>query len=248
MSHEPIDSRDMDPDFLLQVSREEGGEGILRCYACGSCTVRCPEQKVRPEYNPREVIRKAVLGLKEEVYKSEFIWICSAHFLCLSRCPQDVNIKAVMNAVRERRIEEETFKTAGKGAEGPDPDFKYQVLGQDCGGDLSHCFACGACTANCPERALDPEWSPRRVIRAVLFGLKDDVYSNEFVNICSTHYRCLNECPQGVEIPRLMTALRRMAEREGYSRGGVCRLVHAVDEKEQEKLRRKGEVPRVFMP
>lgn len=247
---DPIDSRHLDLSFLGQVAAEEGGEGILHCFACGSCTVRCPEQKVKPEYNPREVIRKVILGLKEEVFASEFIWVCSAHFLCLSRCPQEVNIKAVMDAVRSCRVEQETRRgeQAVGAAEEPDPSFKLEVRARSGGQDLNHCFACGACTANCPERTLDAEWSPRRVIRSVLLGLRDDVYQNEFVDICSSHHRCLNECPQGVEIPKVMTALRRLAEREGWSRDGVCRPVPAVDEKEEQKKRKRGEVPRVFLP
>ena len=76
----PIDSRDVDPNFKFEIAKQEGGAGILKCYACGSCTARCPEQEVKEEWNPRVVIRKALLGLKEEVFTSEFIWICSSHY------------------------------------------------------------------------------------------------------------------------------------------------------------------------
>ena len=38
-----IDSKNIDPKFKFQIAREEGGEGILKCYACGACTARCPE-------------------------------------------------------------------------------------------------------------------------------------------------------------------------------------------------------------
>jgi heterodisulfide reductase subunit C len=48
--------------------------------------------------------------------------------------------------------------------------------------------------------------------------MKDKVFSNEFVEICSTHYRCINQCPQGVEIPKLMSAIRNVAVKEGYTR------------------------------
>ena len=109
MNEEIIDTGELDPEFKFLIASDEDGAGILKCYACGSCTVRCPEQKVNPEYNPRLIIRKALLGLKEEVFRSEFVWICSSHFLCLSKCPQNVNIKGVMNAVRNCRIEAETL-------------------------------------------------------------------------------------------------------------------------------------------
>ena len=48
--------------------------------------------------------------------------------------------------------------------------------------------------------------------------MKNKMYTNTFVEICSTHYRCLEQCPQGVEIPKLMYAIRKLAEKEGYSR------------------------------
>ena len=244
-----IDTQQLDPDFKFQIAAEEGGEGIMHCYACGSCTVRCPEQNVKPEYNAREVIRKAILGLKEEVLRSEFIWICSSHYLCLNKCPQQVNIKAVMNAVRNIRIEEETFREEQQpeAAGTVDKSLKYKIVNQECGKDIYHCFACGACTAGCPERSLDEAYSPRSVIRQVLVGLKEDVFRNEFVNICSTHFRCLNECPQGVEIPKLMTAIRRIAEREGYTRDGI-RVEPTVEEDEERKKKmKKGQVTRVFI-
>jgi len=249
MSIEIIDDRDMDPKFKYKIAAEEDGQGILKCYACGSCTARCPEQEVKPEYNPREIIRKALLGLKDEVFRSEFVWICSSHYLCLSKCPQNVNIKAVMNAVRNARIIEETYGKspgAGEGSGGDmDMNFKYAIIGQECGKDLYHCFACGACTAGCPERSLDEEYSPRMVIRKILVGLKEDVFENKFVNICSTHYRCLTECPQAVEIPKLMTAIRRMAEKEGYTREG--KKIEIREPEVPDKKKKKEKPIRVFI-
>ncbi len=248
MSEKDIETRELDPDFKFEIAREEGGEGILHCYACGSCTVRCPEQKVKPEFNPREVIRKALLGLKDEVFRSEFVWICSSHYLCLSKCPQDVNIKGIMNAVRNVRLEEESSPHKKKLKKGEiDKDFKYKVARQECGQDLYHCFACGACTAGCPERSLADEYSPRIIIRKILAGLRDEVFENEFIEICSTHYRCLNECPQGVEIPKLMTAIRRLAEKAGYTREGKKIEKAPVDQKELKRKKKKGEVKRVFI-
>ena len=54
-----------------------------------------------------------------------------------------------------------------------------------------------------------------------MLGHKDAVFENRFVEICSTHYRCLTQCPQGVEIPKLMSAIRVLAERDGFSRPEV---------------------------
>jgi len=215
-----IDSRDLDPNFKFEIAKREGGEGILKCYACGSCTARCPEQEVKYEWNPRVVIRKALLGLREEVLSSEFIWICSSHYTCLEKCPQKVNVKGLMNQIREERLKEEREDdlTGNERSSGMDPKLKYLLAGSEAGKDIYNCFACGTCTAGCPERDLDPLYSPRKVLRGTLLGMKDKVFSNRFVEICSTHYRCLEECPQGVKIPQLMFAIRELAIEEGYTR------------------------------
>ena len=215
-----IDSSELDPDFKYLIAEQEGGEGILKCFACGTCTARCPEMEVNPDWNPRVVIRKALLGLREEVYSSEFLWVCSSHYRCLEKCPQGVNVKALMNQVRNERLEEELVEdtTGREHKKGLDPGFKYSLAEGEEGSDLYKCFACGTCTAGCPERDLDPKYSPRKVIKRALLGLKDEIFSNPFVEICSTHYRCFEECPQGVEIPKLMYAIRELAIKEGYTR------------------------------
>ena len=215
-----IDSRKVDPNFKFQIAKEDGGEGILKCFACGSCTARCPEMDVKPEWNPRVIIRMALLGLKEEVLSSEFFWICSAHYRCLEKCPQQVNVKEVMNAVRNARMfEEQTEDVTGKKMKKTlDLDFKYKLIKDESGKDLYACFSCGTCTAGCPERELDSLYSPRKVIKNALLGMKENVFSNKFVEICSMHHRCFTQCPQGVEIPKLMNAIKNIAIKEGYNR------------------------------
>ncbi len=146
---EAVDSRKIDPNFKFEIAKQEGGEGILKCYACGTCTARCPEMDVKEEWNPRTVIRKALLGLKEEVLTSEFIWICSAHYRCLEKCPQKVNVKGLMNQIREQRIRDEED---GVVVEGRDDSFKYMIAEGESGGEIYNCFSCGTCTCRLPRK------------------------------------------------------------------------------------------------
>lgn len=215
-----IDSRKVDSNFKFQIAKEPGGEGILKCFACGACTARCPEMDVTPEWNARMIIRKALLGLKEEVLSSEFYWVCSAHYRCLEKCPQKVNVKEVMNTVRNARLLEEQHEdvTGTPSKKYLDLNFKYTIAANESGKDLYECFSCGTCTAGCPERELDSLYSPRKVIKNVLLGMKEPVYSNKFVEICSSHHRCFTQCPQGLEIPKLMNAIKNIAMKEGYTR------------------------------
>ena len=101
-----IDSKNFDPDFKLLIAKEPGGEHIKRCFSCGTCTAGCPVREVTDRYNPRKIIRMAILGMKKEVLSSQFIWLCSSCYTCSERCPQDVKIPEMMNAIRNIAVRE----------------------------------------------------------------------------------------------------------------------------------------------
>ena len=93
-----VTDSDLDPGFADRVRATPGGEGILHCYACGTCSASCPIRAIDDEFNPRRIIRLALLGLKDEVLTSQFIWLCTGCFICQERCPQDVRITDLMMA------------------------------------------------------------------------------------------------------------------------------------------------------
>jgi heterodisulfide reductase subunit C2 len=101
-----IDSKTLDPEFKLIIAREPGGEHIKRCFSCGTCTASCPVREVTDRYNPRKIIRMAILGMKKEVLSSQFIWLCSSCYTCFERCPQDVKIPELMNAIKNIAVRE----------------------------------------------------------------------------------------------------------------------------------------------
>ena len=90
----------LDPSFKTEVSNEHGGEHIRNCFACGTCTVSYPVFAANDSYNPRKIIRMVLLGMREEVLKSEFIWLCSGCYSCYELCPRDVKITDLMGAIR----------------------------------------------------------------------------------------------------------------------------------------------------
>jgi len=101
-----INSKDLDPNFKFLIASEPGGENIKRCFACGTCTGGCPVREITEVYNPRRIIRMALLGMKKEVLSSPFIWLCSSCYTCFERCPQDVKIPDLMNAIRNIAVRE----------------------------------------------------------------------------------------------------------------------------------------------
>jgi len=51
-------------------------------------------------------MKLAKLGLKDEVFKSDFIWLCSMCFMCHERCPQDVKPPDVMTVLKNLAAKE----------------------------------------------------------------------------------------------------------------------------------------------
>jgi heterodisulfide reductase subunit C len=102
---EPIKASEMDPNFKYEISKMHGGEKLLRCFQCGTCTSDCPVAKFSETYRPRQIIRMAQLGLKERVLGSDTLWLCAACFTCTDRCPQDVEVASVIRVLRNLAAE-----------------------------------------------------------------------------------------------------------------------------------------------
>jgi heterodisulfide reductase subunit C len=97
---------ELDADFKNKVKEHSGGEHLLACFQCGTCTAGCPVREVDDSYNPRRIARMAVLGMKDELLKSKTIWLCSICYTCYERCPQNVHLTEVMTALKNIAVEE----------------------------------------------------------------------------------------------------------------------------------------------
>jgi heterodisulfide reductase subunit C len=110
-----IDLQKLDPNFKDEIASLPGGENIKKCFACGNCTASCPVREIEDKYNPRKIIRMALLGMKEEVLKSDFIWLCSTCYTCSERCPQEVKLTEVMNVIKNLAVKEGYMHPAYQG-------------------------------------------------------------------------------------------------------------------------------------
>ena len=104
-SKEPIKASEIDPKFKYEISKIPGGEKLLRCFQCGTCTSDCPIARFSDTYRPRQIIRMAQLGLKDRVLNSGTLWLCAACFTCSDRCPQDVEVASVIRVLRNLAAE-----------------------------------------------------------------------------------------------------------------------------------------------
>jgi heterodisulfide reductase subunit C2 len=74
------------------------GQDLLVCNQCGKCGAGCPVASAL-DLLPNAVIRLAQLG-QEDVLESQTIWVCAACQTCVSRCPKNVDVPRVMEALR----------------------------------------------------------------------------------------------------------------------------------------------------
>ena len=86
-------------EFLAEVAALRGGERVVTCYGCGTCSGSCPTIMAM-DYGPGHVLHMIQLGLEDEVLCSRSIWLCTACYLCTKRCPREVKITETMIGLR----------------------------------------------------------------------------------------------------------------------------------------------------
>ena len=91
--------------FSEEVSCRHGGKTLTACYQCGTCASSCPVARLDSRFNPREIIKLALLGAKDEVVSGDAIWLCTSCFNCQERCPQNVEVAELIYALRNIAIE-----------------------------------------------------------------------------------------------------------------------------------------------
>jgi len=76
------------------------GIDVHACYQCGRCSSGCPVAEFF-DLGVMEVVRLASYGLEDKLLHSKTIWLCAACETCASRCPNDIEIAALMDVLRE---------------------------------------------------------------------------------------------------------------------------------------------------
>mgnify|MGYP001105476096 CR=1 FL=1 len=103
---ETIDISKLDKDFKYEIASRPGASFFKRCFSCGTCTASCPVSEIDESFNPRLIIRQALLGMREELLSSDTLWYCTQCYTCYARCPQDVRFTDVMAVLRDMAVEQ----------------------------------------------------------------------------------------------------------------------------------------------
>lgn len=93
-----------DPTFTKEVM-ERSHSHLERCYQCIACSSGCPGA-YQMDYPPHQLLRMVQLGLKDRVLDSNTFWICLSCETCATRCPNEIEIVLVMDALREIALKE----------------------------------------------------------------------------------------------------------------------------------------------
>ncbi|RUM34497.1 MAG: heterodisulfide reductase [Archaeoglobus sp.] len=80
--------------------------------------------------------------------------------------------------------------------------------------NLLACMQCGACASICPLARVGFEWYNKKLIKAILIGMKEELLDDSTPWACVACNRCTEICPRQVSPFEVMFAMRRLMVEE----------------------------------
>lgn len=74
-------------------------ENPYKCYQCKKCTAGCPVAGYAG-LHPAQIMRAVQLGQYDMILDDKFIWLCTGCQTCTTRCPQGIDIAAIMDELK----------------------------------------------------------------------------------------------------------------------------------------------------
>jgi len=87
-----------EPDLLSYIEHATG-ENVRNCYQCGKCAAGCPLSAAM-DLQPQQILRALQLGQTDLIFSSDTLWLCVSCQTCVTRCPCEVDLPRVMDALR----------------------------------------------------------------------------------------------------------------------------------------------------
>jgi len=81
------------------------------------------------------------------------------------------------------------------------------------GESVKLCMQCATCTGMCPM-AQEMDFSPRKVMHMAQFGLVEKLADINTYWKCASCHACSVKCPRGIDIAKVMEALRQKTLRK----------------------------------
>lgn len=87
-------------DFALaQEITAVSGEDLGRCIQCGKCSAACPAGSAM-DILPSQIIHEMRCGEVEKLQHCQSLWNCMSCFTCAQRCPRELSVAAIIEALR----------------------------------------------------------------------------------------------------------------------------------------------------
>lgn len=100
------------PEFTKMLV-EKGAKTLNLCFQCGTCTGSCASGRFTA-FRTRKVVRRAQLGLKEQILPCDDLWMCTTCYTCYERCPRGVEIPDIIFLLRNLAVQEGYMDDAHK--------------------------------------------------------------------------------------------------------------------------------------
>jgi heterodisulfide reductase subunit C2 len=95
--------------------------------------------------------------------------------------------------------------------------FVEQVKAIPGGEHVEVCYSCGTCVSKCLiQQKAEPDYNPRRLLRMVMMGMRDEAFESPTTWMCSECDLCYSSCPQEIHISGVIAAVKELAVEAGY--------------------------------
>ncbi len=91
-----------------------------------------------------------------------------------------------------------------------------QKIKEISGEDVGKCYQCGTCSGSCPM-SDHAKVLPRRTMALAQLGHEDALLSVDMPWICAACHMCVVRCPRGIDIAKVMEAIRQIRLRQNIN-------------------------------
>ncbi len=99
---------DLDRSLGAEIVGLPGGDALLTCIQCGTCSATCPVS-VYMDHTPRKIIAMTRAGFKHDVLRCFTIWLCASCYACTVDCPRQIKITDLMYTLKRKAIEARVY-------------------------------------------------------------------------------------------------------------------------------------------
>jgi heterodisulfide reductase subunit B2 len=79
------------------------------------------------------------------------------------------------------------------------------------------CYQCKKCTSGCPVAEL-MDYHPNQIMRMIQLGQREKALDSKTVWLCAGCETCTTRCPHGIDVTRVMDAVKAIANEEGKTK------------------------------